>query len=280
MKKTVLIASISILLILGSGFSGDSFGQERTDKITTIPTTKPERIYKIHCDLLPAYCFYADEEETEVTGLWVEMVRATMERMGEKHEKIQLYPWARLFRMGLTGEVDGMLGAKTPERELYLWFTEEPLIRDPWVFFIRKRDVGILKFHSYNDLKEHSIGLMRDFAYSDELWKFVKQEKNYEEVATFKQNLQKLLAGRVDYIANTLNIGIYKAKEMDIFDQISPLSERFIKDASFYVMFNKQNVSKVFVDRFSENLAAFKKMPEYKALLSKYGLDVDLTLQK
>ncbi len=41
MKKTVLIATISILFILGSGFSGDSFGQEETDKMTPISATKP-----------------------------------------------------------------------------------------------------------------------------------------------------------------------------------------------------------------------------------------------
>jgi len=38
-KKTVLIVTMSILLILGSGFSGDSFGQEGTDKKVT---TKPD----------------------------------------------------------------------------------------------------------------------------------------------------------------------------------------------------------------------------------------------
>ncbi len=41
MKKAVLIATISILFILGSGFSGDSFGQEETDKMTAISATKP-----------------------------------------------------------------------------------------------------------------------------------------------------------------------------------------------------------------------------------------------
>ena len=231
-----------------------------------------ERVYSIHCDLLPCYCFYGDEDETEVTGLWVEMVRAVMDRMGEKYEKFKLYPWARLFRMGLSGKVDGMLGAKTPEREKYLWYPEEPLIRDPWVFFVRKSDVGSLKFDNYDDLKGHPIGLMRDFAYSDELWEFVRREKNYEEVPTFKQNLIKLLAGRVDYTANTLNIGICKAKEMGILGKISPLKDRYIKNAEFYVMFNKQNVSKEFVDRFSKNLRAFKKTPDYKTLLIKYGL--------
>ncbi len=231
-----------------------------------------KHIYKISCDHLPAYCFYENEDENEVTGLWIEMVRATMDRMGEKYEKIKLYPWARLFKMGLSGEVDGMLGAKTPEREKLLWFTDEPLIRDPWVFFIRKSDIGTLKFNNYNDLKGHQIGLMADFAYTDELWTFVKQEKNYEEVPKFKQNIQKLLAGHVDYIANTLNIGIYKAKQMGITEQITPLTEHFIKDAHFYVMFNKQNVSEEFVDRFSENLAAFKKTSEHRALLTKYGL--------
>ncbi len=266
----ILIGIISIAL---SSFdltkATNAFGQEAG-----------KRIYKIHCDQLPAYCFYGNEDKSEVTGLWIDMVRSTMDRMGEKYEKMELYPWARLFRMGLRGEVDGMLGAKTPEREKYLWFTDEPLIRDPWVFFIRKSDVGTLKFDSYNDLKGHQVGLMTDFAYTDELWKFVKREKNYEEVPVFEQNLHKLLSGRVDYIVNTLNIGICNARQMGILDQISPLTERVINDALFYVMFNKKNVSKAFVDRFSENLAAFKKTPEYKTLLTRYGIGDDFLPEK
>jgi len=231
-----------------------------------------ERVYSLQCDSTPPFNYF-DKKENRVTGFWVEMVDAVMHRMGEKHEEFGIFPWARLLDMGLKGELDGVFGAsKNEDREKLMWFPDEPLMDDPWLFWINKSNQGKLKFTSLEDLKGHSVGLVRGYSYTPELWDFVKKEKNYEEVAHDALNFRKLALGRIDYIASTLRFGGYTAREEGVAEQVVPLTEKPIVNSVFYIMFNKQRVSKEWVDRFSAQLKAFKTTDEYAALKTKYGM--------
>jgi polar amino acid transport system substrate-binding protein len=232
-----------------------------------------ERVFKIHCDNTPPFVFWTDKSETDVTGLWAETVRAVMKNMGEKHEPFRIYPWGRLLDMGLKGEIDGVFSASMNEERLKLmWFPQEPLMEDPWLFWIRKSDSGKLKFSSYEDLKGYRIGLVKDYNYTPELWDFVKKEQNYEEVVHDPLNFRKLMLGRVDYIVSTLNFGTYIAREEGILDQVLPLTEKPIVKSKFYIMFNKNNVSQDWVSQFSDHLAEFKQTQAYANLLKKFGV--------
>ncbi|MBF0510203.1 MAG: transporter substrate-binding domain-containing protein, partial [Deltaproteobacteria bacterium] len=244
--------------------------------IFATPVFAGDKVYKIQCDNTAPYIFWTDESKTKVTGLWAETVRAVMTSMGETHEEFKIYPWSRLLDMGLKGEVDGVFGAAINEERLhYMWFPKEPLLADPWVFWIRKSDIGKLKFTAYADLKNHRIGLVRGYNYTKELWDFVKKEQNYEEVVHDSMNFRKLIKGRVDYIASALHFGAHVAIEEGILEQVQPLTEKPIVNSVFYVMFNKKNVSPEWVNKFSEHLAAFKKTAEYRALMNKFGVMAD-----
>lgn len=237
-----------------------------------LPARAGERVFNIQCDSTPPYIYW-DESENRVTGLWAETVRAVMARLGERQEELRILPWARLLDMGLKGAVDGVFGAvRNPEREQRMWFPAEPLLEDPWVFWIRKEDAGRLAFASLEDLKGRRVGLVKDYAYTPELWAFVEQEQNHEVVVHDSLNLRKLAGGRLDYAAATLGFGTRLAREEGLDGRIMPLTGHPIVSSVFYVMFNKDRVSREWVDRFSEELAAFKATDEYRELLKKFGI--------
>jgi len=230
-----------------------------------------ERIYNLQCDSTPPWIYF-DKTENRVVGLWAAMVRGAMKSMGEKHEEFTIFPWARLLEMGLKGELDGVFGATiNEERMKVMWFPEEPLMEDPWVLWIRKADVGKLKFTSFEDLKGHTVGLVRGYNYTKEFWDFVKAEKNYEEVTHDAMNLRKLVEGRVDYAVAALRFGGYTAREEGFLEQVVPLTEKTIVNSVFYIMFNKGKVSQEWVQKFSEHLKKFKGTDEYAKLLVQYG---------
>lgn len=234
-----------------------------------------ERIYRIHCDQTPPFIYW-DENAKKVTGLWAEVFRATMRRMGTAYEELRIYTWPRLLDMGLRGDLDGIFSAvKTEERMKYMWYPDEPLLVEPWILWIRKADKETLRFESYEDLEGHRIGVMRDYHYSTEFWNFIKKEQNFEEVSREILNFRKLIEGRVDFIASSLHVGIFIAREEGLLNRIHPLADKPISNSEFYAIFNKKQVSPDWVDRFSENLAAFKKTDDYQNLLSRFGLSLE-----
>jgi hypothetical protein len=56
---------------------------------------------------------------------------------------------------------------------------------------------------------------------------------------------------------------------------VVPLTATPLFTSKFYVMFNKQNVSQKWVERFSDELAAFKATEGFSALLKPFGLLVE-----
>ncbi|MBI9091866.1 MAG: transporter substrate-binding domain-containing protein [Desulfobacterium sp.] len=245
---------LSVFAVTGTGFTSD-------------------RVYRIHCDNTPPYTFLEDESTKNVSGLWTEMVRAVLKRMGIEHEKIRIYPWARILHEGVSGTIDGVFGAQINEERLgQMRFPEEPLTEETWVFWIRKSDVGRLKYTSFDDLKGHSIGLVRGYNYPKAFKAFVRKEQNFEDVSEERQNFKKLAAGRIDYTVSLLNIGTWIARNEGFLDQIYPLTEKTLFTSKFYVMFNKKNISQEWVDRLSKELVLYKKTAEFRTLLEKFGM--------
>lgn len=233
-----------------------------------------EKIYKIHCDSTPPYTF-KDESSGIVTGLWVETVRSVMKRLGESHEKIEIFKWARVKQEGFDGKIDGVFGSQiNDERLQYMRFPKETISTETWVFWIRKTDGDKLKYASFEDLKGKLIGLVTGYNYPKEFVDFVEQEAFVERVSTETQNFKKLAEGRIDYTVSLLHIGSWIAAKEGLSEMVTPLVNKSLFTSDFYIMFNKKNVSREWVDRFSDELAEYKKSEEYRKLPERFGLIV------
>ena len=149
-------------------------------------------------------------------------------------------------------------------------YPEEPLIKTRWILFIRKSDLGRLKFDSFDDLKGRRIGVVRGYRYTPEFWNFLKQEKNYEEVALEEHNFRKLEHGRIDYVASEYGVGNAILKKVGLKGKIIGLEKNPIRIDPFYILFNKNSVSPEYVKKFSDELRIFKSTARFDALRKKY----------
>lgn len=107
---------------------------------------------------------------------------------------------------------------------------------------------------------------MRGYSYTPDLWDFVKRHNIYEEVTNDELNFKKLNAGRVDFISAELGVGLYIVNSSGI-NKIIPLKNNPIKSDGLYIIFNKKNVSKSFVDKFSVELKKLKQESLYNFFL-------------
>ncbi|WP_108651217.1 substrate-binding periplasmic protein [Dongshaea marina] len=234
-----------------------------------------ETILKIATDDWPPYEFY--DEQQNVTGFSSEMLTEVLSRMKlihmmkARYNRITIYPWAKAEQMVFNGKLDILYSASPSEnRHRYCYLPDEPIIKSPWVFFIRKQDEARLNYQSFDSLKEHRVGVVRGYSYTPQLWDFLRKHSNYKLVNTDQQAFTKLALGRFDYIISELYVGLSIMKEMEISHKLMPITDKPIKETGLYYLFSKKTMSPEFVAEFSSELKKFKTTSAYQKLYQKY----------
>lgn len=249
--------SIILLILIICIFSGISAAEQKL---------------RIGTDEWPPYEYASGTPGNDrIEGFSTEVILNVLKKMDVSiNGRIEQYPWARGERMVIDGSLDMLYTAATsPKREKIVYYPSESLVESAWSLFIRAEDSERLKYESFIDLKGKRIGVVRAYAYTPELWAFMEQEQNYEEVAEDEQNVRKLVYKRVDYIVMDYGNGLYLIDKMGYKGKINPLKKP-ISTISLYPIFSRNTVEKDFVDKFSEELRQFKKTPEYKSIYSKH----------
>jgi ABC-type amino acid transport substrate-binding protein len=133
-------------------------------------------------------------ENDVLVGPSVEIVKEIQRRVGS-HEPIQVYPWARAYKMALEEENVVLFGTThTKVRDnLFKWVGPLATKRD---ILVAKKGSGI-KINSLEDAKSvKRIGTLRD----DTRERLLKSQgfTNLEPVSDEQLNAQKLVLGRID----------------------------------------------------------------------------------
>ncbi len=213
---------------------------------------------------------YENISNTKSPGYSTEIIRSVFDVLNIPIE-VHQYPWARAQLMVYTGKLDGLFTAfKSEERLKFCYFPNEPLTQDQWVIFVKKRDLNRLPYRKLQDLLGKRVGVVRGAAVSPEFWKFVKEHKNYEEVANDDQSFKMLDLGRFDYIVASEINGLNQIRSMNLGNEIVPLSTYPLKKDYLFLMFSKSTVSPMLVNSFSTALREFKKTEKYQAIYKKY----------
>lgn len=229
-----------------------------------VPENPDAQHLSIVCDEWPPYQVV---EGNHVMGFCTGVVEGVLDRMGRSYT-IRAYPWKRALKMVRKGVADALFSANfTAGRTAFAYYPDEELLQSPWVMWVRRKDR--LKFTSYDDLTDRSVGVVSGYSYTPEFWEIIRKKQNYEETINDELNLRKLAHGRIDYAVAELGNGYEIARRLNL-SNIIPLMEKPIKMDGLYIVFSKKSVSKDFVDEFSEALKAFKEEPAYGDLSDHY----------
>ncbi len=219
----------------------------------------------IICDEWPPYQIV---EKDQISGFSTKVVKIVFERMKVNIKSIKAYPWKRAIVTVKKGRADALFSANyTNDRNKFAFYPDEQIVNSHWVMWVREEDA--LKFESVDDLLGKKVGLVRGYSYINDLWDFVKKHNIFEEVTNDEQNFKKLNAGRVNFIASELGNGFHIVKKLGI-KNIIPLESNPIKSDGLYIIFNKKNVTKSFVDKFSNELKKLKQESLYKLIYEEH----------
>ncbi len=250
MNKSVTIALTFLLVIFLNCLSARAFTMEELVYVTE--NFEP----------------YNYEENGEMKGLAVDLLRLVWQRMGVKSQKISVYPWARGYAM-LQHRANVVLftTARIRKREnLFKWAGPITIRGQRCVFVaIKERSITI---NTFEDAKNYTIGTIRE-DYAEQLILAMGVAKTIiEPVNNMISNLKKLQAGRIDLIAYTEK-SIYKIIETSGFHKDDFESVYLIKEVFPCYAFNKA-IPDTIIEQFQGALDKAKQGPEYQKLLKKY----------
>jgi polar amino acid transport system substrate-binding protein len=217
-----------------------------------------------------------DTGDGKVPGFPAEVLRHVFAAMGQE-VSFEAVPPKRAWMMIIRGEREGMPAViRTGERERFCSFPDEPLSRDRWVLFVRSADIGKLQFSSFDDLIGHDVAVLgpapgfEQPAVSLELWEFLREHRNIVATGGTTESFIMLAAGRVDYAAANLNLGMENVASLGLSGKIEPLLSRSVSEEGIYVCFSKARVSPTLVDMFSRALRQFKQTEAFQLIYRKY----------
>ena len=212
---------------------------------------------------------YVYNQDGTVTGYSIEILNEVFAEMGVAILYDQ-YPWKRAIKLVFEGIADALFHASpNEERRQYCYYPEEYLVQSRYVFFIREEDAGRLKFDSFDDLLGHTVGITQGYSYTSELLEFLQANKLVIGTVTDESNLRMLAKKRIDYFPTDELNGLYLVKKLGLQNQLTYLKTP-IFEKPYFLIFNKQNVSQEFVNRFSATLSRFKQSDKFRQIEAKY----------
>lgn len=212
---------------------------------------------------------YNFEKNGEVAGISTEIVKACLNKanISIKNNRIQLYPWVRAYQKALD-EKNVLIYTilKTPEREKkFKWIG--PIIPSER-FHLYKRRGQDLSLRSLEDAKEFQIGCLRGSVHVDFLLKRGFPECSIQTVPDQRQNLLKLLGGRVDFIIDTDSSLTIRTKQMGL--PIEKFEKSlFIFENDYYMAFSEKTSDEL-VNKVRATFETMKQQGMIETIIGKH----------
>jgi polar amino acid transport system substrate-binding protein len=211
----------------------------------------------------------ATDQEKE-GGYLVDITQAAFQRAGYQVE-FSFVPWARALDGTIKGHYDVLMAAYfTSERAKLMAYTEQ--IGSVEVYFWKRAD-SVIPYNSLDDVKNLTIGLVRNSVVNDEFNKILPTLKidygNNGEI-----NLLKLIAGKIDLFVEKRELVDVLLNKTHIAqrDKVQPLGAPLMS-GKFYncVSRVRPDWEKIMAD-FNDGLRAIRADGTEKAILMKHGL--------
>ena len=205
-------------------------------------------------------------------GLTVEIVRTVFSRM-DRPLTIAFYPVSRGLSMLQSGAVDGFFSIKkTPEREKSLLFPQRALMRQEYVFFVRKN----ARWHfsgDFNSLANARIGVVSKTSYGNRFDSAVRAGRfnRLDPAMDHQMNFRKLLAGRVDVVICSRLVGLYYLKALNGQAEVS-VTGPVVDSTDSYLVFSRKPNDVGLSRQFDHALESMERDGTLKRLMNAYQL--------
>jgi polar amino acid transport system substrate-binding protein len=189
----------------------------------------------------------------------------------------QILSWARAIEDARQGKFVGIIGAARRDAPDFV-FPSEELGMSRTAFVVRKSDKW--EFGGVDGLKGRTLGVIRDYSYSERLDAWVEANKANEQRIQVTSgdnaldlNLRKLQRGRIDTVMDGEWVLEYTLASLKLDKELRIAGADENADP-VYIAFSPANPkSKEYAQLLAEGIARLRASGELAAILTKYGVN-------
>lgn len=219
------------------------------------------------------WCPYNCEPGSDRPGYMVELATEAFAFFG--HTVVyETVSWARGLKQAADGEIDGVIGAVPEEAPGFVFGPPLGTYSEALVF--RAGEGHAVEQPS--DLEGLRIGAINGYEHSEIVMNYINGHRNDRSVVQFasgdealKTNLQKLLAGRIDVVAESMAVVEYMTGQMGIRRNLDVIADP--ESGDIFIAFSPGLVSsETYARQLHEGIARLRESGRYEEILAQYGL--------
>ena len=177
--------------------------------------------------------------------------------------------WKRCLSEAKTGHADIVVAAyRIAEREPYLDFSEQHIVDDPIGIYVNVNNSKA--YHSLNDLKGKTVGLLFGDSFGDSLDKFIAKNNQIEYVSKGKQNLDKLALSRIDFMPLGIVSGKLQTQKFGYSKKIIVAPFK-LKTEHYYIALSSHSELSQHLPYINQRLKQLHQNGKIHQLLTKYS---------
>lgn len=203
-------------------------------------------------------------------GFFTVICRTAFQRVGYDIE-VKFVPWKRAVEGAKGGSYDGVLGGYFAEERTQYFLYTDAITEVEEILMSRKG--AAISFTSLRDLSPYRIGGIRGGVIEAQ-WKATGY-LTLENTKTYEQNLQKLVANRLDVIIGERKMWHYllKTKHPEWRGRVEEVLPIIQKTYVYIFVSKKTSRYKTIVADFNRGLRAIKEDGTYEDIVHQYGFN-------
>jgi len=179
-------------------------------------------------------------EGQQIVGACAAVAKRAIERLGYQVDLSYVGPWKRCQEMVAAGEVDiNICAFRNAERESYSVFAEPRMGQNRIAVFVGKQWPRERRFESWQDLQGLSTAVVLGVSTGQAFDDFLATRTRVQRVATVRQMLLMLDAGRIDFFPFGHEAGLMEIERNGFAGRIVPLEQPALVGDLFVSVSNK-----------------------------------------
>lgn len=222
------------------------------------------------------WCPYNCEPGSDAPGFMVEIAREALAPFG--HEvKYETLNWARSLHRAEVGEINGVFGAVPEEAPDFVF---GPPI-GTYVDVVAFRRGEMIDPDTISEQGNLRLGAINGYEYYGVVSEYIEQNSGDRRLVQYvsgddalAKNLRKLIAGRLDMVAEVRAVMEYTLATTELTNQV----EIALTDATndIFVAFSPAlPTSQTYADQLTEGVALMKESGRFDEIMLKYGQETD-----
>lgn len=208
---------------------------------------------------------------SERPGYMVEIVEAILEPKGYDVRYVNVN-WARALLYVRSGRFDAILGALKGDAPDFV-FPAEPQGATEIGLFVPKSSSW--QYTSEASLKDKRIGLVRDYAYGEELERHIRLQAHPTYTGgehPLKINMLQLKVGRIDMIVEDVGVFRHTARELGL-DKEFRLAKTFSREHIYAAFSPGKPASTLLAQMLSAGMRELRANGSLQLIMEKYALE-------